>query len=185
MANQQNQTQTQTQGGATHLNPSLQTVVKTNTEQLAETMKASHDMLAKNVDAATDAARNQISQASQAVLTNATDSTNFTKSQVDAVVAASTNMVEGVESLNHEFVDFSKAQLDRHVDATRKVFEVNSVNELFELQSRVARESMDGMLGQSAKMAEMAFKMASDVLQPLQTQATNAMDRAVTSKSAA
>lgn len=177
MANQQTET--------ANLNPSLQTLVKTNTEQISATVKASQDMLVQNVGTATDAARNQIEQASNVLLANASDSTNFTKSQVDAVVAASTNMVEGVESLNREFVDFSKAQLDQHVEATRKVFEVNSVNELYDLQTRVVRESMDGMLSQSAKMAEMAFKMANDVLQPLQTQAANAMDRAVTTKSAA
>ncbi len=179
MASQQNQTETPV------VAPSLQTLVKTNTEQVAETMKASHDMLVQNVDTATDVARSQIAQASSSLLTNATDTTNFSKSQVDAVVAASTNMVEGVESLNREFVDFSKAQLDQHVEVTRKVFEVNSVRELFDLQTQVARESMDGMLSQGAKMTDMAFKMVNDVLQPLQTQATNAMDRAVTDKTAA
>ncbi len=179
MANQQTQRETQAH------TPSLQTVVKTNTEQLAETMKASHDLLVQNVDTVTDVARNQIAQASNNLLTNATDTTSFTRSQVDAVVAASTNMVEGVESLNREFVDFSKAQLDQHVAVTRKVFEVNSMRELMDLQTEVARESMDGMLSQSARMTDMAFKMVNDVLHPLQTQAANAMDRAVTDKTAA
>ena len=178
-------TQTSESQANTTMSPSMQTLVKTNTQQIAATMKASHDMLVENVDAATDVARNQIAQASNTVLANATDSTNFTKSQMDAVVAASTNMVEGVESLHREFADFSKTQLDQHVETTRKVFEVNSVRELFDLQTKVARENMDSMFSQGAKMTELAMKMANDVLQPLQTQAANAMDRTVTDKTAA
>jgi phasin family protein len=165
--------------------PSVQDALKAGQKQVVTAVKTGQDVLAQNVDTATEIARTQIGKSANAVLTNSTDATNFTKSQVDAVVAASTNVVEGVESLNRELVTFTKQQLDSHVEMTRKAFGVSSVREFLDLQQDYARQSVDGMLNQSAKMTELMVKMANDAMQPLQTQATNAMDRAVTSKTAA
>ena len=165
--------------------PSLQDALKTGQDQVVTAVKTGQDVLAQNVDTATEIARSQIGQSANAMLTNSTDATNFTKSQVDAVVAASTNAVEGVETLNREVVNFTKQQLDSHVEMTRKAFGVTSVRELVDLQQDYARQSVDGMLNQSAKMTELMVKMANDALQPLQAQASSAMEHAGTAKTAA
>jgi phasin family protein len=187
MATQQTTQQTKQTGASERSapTPSLQDALKAGQEQVVTAVKTGQDVLAQNVDTATEIARTQIGKSANALLTNSTDATNFTKSQVDAVVAASTNVVEGVESLNRELVNYTQQQLDSHVEMTRKAFGVASVRELVDLQQDFARQSVDGMLNQSAKMTELMMKMANDALQPLQTQASSAMARTVTTKTAA
>lgn len=166
-------------------NPSVQETMRAGQDQFVSAVKAGQDVLTQHIHNVSDIARTQIGQGANALVTNSTDATNFTKSQVDAVVAASTNVVEGVESLNREVMSFTKKQLDEQVQLSRQALGVSSVRELVQLQQDFARQSVDGLLDQSTKMTELMFKIANDALQPLQTQASNAMDRAVTAKTAA
>jgi len=165
-------------------NPSLQEAFETGREQVVTAVTTGQDVLARNVDTATRIARTQIGTSANMLLANSTDATNFTKSGVDAVVAASANVVEDVENLHREVVNFTKQQLDGHVEMTHKAFNATSVRELVNLQQAYARRSADGMLHQSAKLGELMMKMANDALQPLQTRASNAMDPAVTTTTA-
>lgn len=78
-----------------------------------------------------------------------------------AFVASSTAMVEGMQSIGQELMDFSRKTAERNVEATKAVFGASSVQEAIEMQSRHATGSLNDLVAESTKLSGMAMDVAS------------------------
>lgn len=78
-----------------------------------------------------------------------------------AFVASSTAMVEGMQSIGQELMDFSRKTAERNVEATKAVFGASSVQEAIEMQSRHTTGSLNDLMAESTKLSGMAMDVAS------------------------
>lgn len=80
---------------------------------------------------------------------------------MNAFVASGTAMVEGMQSIGKEMMDYSRKTAERNVEATKAVFGASSVQEAIEVQSRHATGSMNDLVAESTKLSGMAMDVAS------------------------
>lgn len=93
--------------------------------------------------------------------------TDFTKGNVEAIVASARVAAKGAESLTQEAADYGKKSFET-ASATMKSFaSVKSPTELFQLQSDFAKTSFDSAVAEASKLSEAWVKLATDVFQPI------------------
>ncbi len=80
---------------------------------------------------------------------------------MNAFVASGTAMVEGMQSIGQELMDFSRKTAERNVETTMAVFGASSVQEAIEVQSRHATGSVNDLVAESTKLSGMAMDVAS------------------------
>ena len=103
--------------------------------------------------------------------------TDFTRGNVEAIVASSKVAAKGVETLSQEAADFGRRSFEE-ASATLKSFaEVKSPTDFFRLQSEFARAQFDALVAESSKVSEAVIKLAGEVAEPLTSRYSVAADR--------
>jgi phasin family protein len=93
--------------------------------------------------------------------------TDFTKGNVEAIVASARVAAKGAESLTQEAAEYGKKSFET-ASATMKSFaSVKSPTELFQLQSDYAKSTFDSAVAEASKLSEAWVKLATDVFQPI------------------
>ena len=80
---------------------------------------------------------------------------------MNAFVASGTAVVEGMQNIGKELVDFSRQTAERNVETTMAVLGASSVQEAFEVQSRHATGSLNDLVAEGTKLSGMAMDVAS------------------------
>ena len=103
--------------------------------------------------------------------------TDFTRGNVEAIVASSKVAAKGVETLSQEAADFGRRSFEE-ASATLKSFaEVKSPTDFFRLQSEFARAQFDALVAESSKVSEAVIKLAGEVAEPLTSRYSVAANR--------
>ena len=103
--------------------------------------------------------------------------TDFTRGNVEAIVASSKVAAKGVETLSQEAADFGRRSFEE-ASATLKSFaEMKSPTDFFRLQSEFARAQFDALVAESSKVSEAVIKLAGEVAEPLTSRYSVAADR--------
>ena len=106
--------------------------------------------------------------------------TDFTRGNVEAIVASSKVAARGVETLGQEAAEFGRRSFEE-ASATFKSFaEVKSPTDFFRLQSEFARAQFDAMVAESSKISEQVIKLAGEVAEPITSRYTVAAERVKT-----
>lgn len=93
--------------------------------------------------------------------------TEFTKGNMEALVASAKTAAKGAETLGQEVAEYSKKSFETASAAMKSMATVKSPSELFQLQSEFAKSSFDGAVSEASKLSEAWIKLAGDVFQPL------------------
>lgn len=100
----------------------------------------------------------------------------FSKTTVDAMVDCMTRAGQGMELINSQVMNYSKAQFEEGVAAARRMAGAKSVQEVIELQSDYAKSSMDTYLGEMNKFTETYANTMKDAFKPLNERMTAAVE---------
>ena len=93
--------------------------------------------------------------------------TEFSKGNVEAIVASGKLAAKGVEAMGQDAAEFGKKNLETAQAAFKSFAAVKSPAEFFKLQSDYAKSAFDTLVAQSSKNTEATLKLAGDVFQPL------------------
>ena len=93
--------------------------------------------------------------------------TEFSKGNVEAIVASGKVAAKGVEAFGQDAAEFGKKNLETAQAAFKSFAAVKSPAEFFKLQSDYAKSAFDTLVAQSSKNTEATLKLAGDVFQPL------------------
>ncbi|HEX8444992.1 MAG TPA: phasin family protein [Sphingomonas sp.] len=97
----------------------------------------------------------------------AEEMTEFTKGNVEAIVASSRVAVKGIESMAQDAAETAKSGFEQAQTAMKSFTQVKSPTELFQLQSDFAKTAFDQMVANASKASEQVMKLMGDVAQPL------------------
>jgi len=100
----------------------------------------------------------------------------FSKENVDAVVEAGNIAAKGMEAINTEIMDFTKAAIADNMAAFSKLMGVKSPQEAVEMQTELAKTSFDTLVAKSSKIGEMGTKLANEAIAPVSARANVAME---------
>lgn len=149
--------------------PSLKDTIMTKTTIAAEDFTAKIQTV---VAEAQDKAKLAFEK-SQAL---AGEATEFTKGNVEAMVASGKILAAGVQDLGKEYVAEAKTALEV-VQADLKDFAaVKSPTDFFKLQGEILRRNFDAAVASGSKNSEKVVKIAGDAFAPIQDRVAKAME---------
>jgi phasin family protein len=93
--------------------------------------------------------------------------TEFTKGNVEAIVASAKTAAKGAETLGQEMADYGKKSFETASSTMKSMTMAKTPTELFQLQSDYAKSSFDSAVTEMSKLSEAWLKLAGDVFQPL------------------
>lgn len=92
----------------------------------------------------------------------------FGRENFDAFVKASTIAAQGYGAIGQRWVDFTRASLEKGIEAGRAVATAKSVKDAVELQSDFARTVLDRYVTETTKLSELSAKTTTEALAPIQ-----------------
>jgi len=97
----------------------------------------------------------------------ATEVTEFTKGNVEALVESSKIFAAGAQTLGKTYVEEAKSAYETMTADVKELAAVKSPTELFQLQGKIARRNFDALVATSSKNTEAFLKLANDAFAPL------------------
>ncbi|HEY0269983.1 MAG TPA: TIGR01841 family phasin [Sphingomonas sp.] len=101
----------------------------------------------------------------------------FTKGNVEALMASSRVAAKGAETLGQEAATYSKKSLETATAAFKGFAAAKSPTELFKLQSDYARTSFDAAVVEGSKFSEALMKLIGEISQPISTRVAIAAEK--------
>jgi phasin family protein len=95
------------------------------------------------------------------------DMVDFSKGNVEAVIASAKVAAKAAESLGQEAAEYGKKNFENATAAFKSFAAVKSPTELFQLQSEYAKASFDSAVAEASKFSESMMKLVGDIAQPL------------------
>lgn len=107
-----------------------------------------------------------VAEASKAV---AEDCKTMSKAAFDAYLQSGNLFAENFGAINREIMSFAQSAMESSLQAARAMTAASSLEEMVELQRDLSKKNVDSFLAESAKLTEMSVELASDSIEPLQS----------------
>jgi len=126
---------------------------------------------------ATDKVQSQLKSAYEKGTELASEMTEFTKGNVEALVESSKILASGMQELGREAVEETKSAYEAITDDVKKMVAVKSPTEFFQLQGEFARRNFDALVSTTSKNTESVVKLANEALAPISGRFTAATEK--------
>lgn len=99
------------------------------------------------------------------------------KDNVDAAVACSSVAVNASKSMGAELFNYANKSFSQNVEMSKELFGCRTLNDMFDLQSKVVKANLDHFFNESVKMSEMMFQSANEISEPLNERVNESTQR--------
>ena len=150
------------------------------TDSVTNTPKPIEDTISTTtakMDSFVKAQQAQIEKTSTQFIKSYDELTTLAKGNVDAVVEAGTIVAKGAEEAGRQVASYTQSAFELHVAATKSMLGVKSLQELLALQNSYAKSSLDALIGETTKLQELAVKVTSDAMAPLNARINLAVEK--------
>lgn len=116
------------------------------------------------------------------IMKSMTDVTEFTKGNVEAMMASARAAQAGAEAIGAAVVEASRKRFEEAQTVWKAMAGVKSPSELIQIQNDFAKAQFDSAVSAWSQMSETMLKYAGDVVQPLSSRvavATEAVKKTV------
>jgi phasin family protein len=96
---------------------------------------------------------------------------------IEAYVECGNITTEMTKTLSAELFQFANQAAARNMEVSKEIFGCRTLNDLFELQSRLFKSNVDNFFSESVKMSEMLFQYATEAAEPLSERVSQAANR--------
>ncbi len=107
----------------------------------------------------------------------ASEATEFTKANVEAVVESGKIFFAGAQELLKDNVETGKTVLETVTEDAKKVAAVKSPTELFQLQGEIARRNFDAVVAYGSKRTEAWVKLYNEAFAPISNRVSVAAEK--------
>jgi phasin family protein len=142
----------------------------------AETMTAASTKMKATAEQYTAAGAQAFKDNVEKSLANLNELNAHSKKNLEAMVASATAATKGAESLGAQVMAFSKAAMERQVEAAKALTSARSVQEAVELQTAYAKSAMETYMAELNRATETVSATMKDSLRPLNERATAMME---------
>ena len=110
------------------------------------------------------------------------DVVQFGRDNADAAVKAGLILAKGLQELNRTFLAFAQEQVEESVATAKALSGAKSLQEVIDIQSRLAKNGFDRLLAEGGKLNEVSAKLAEQALAPLAARLNVTFERAFNAK---
>lgn len=119
----------------------------------------------------------QLSKASQGNNRAYTEATELSRENIEALTEVCNIAVKVSKQLISEMTNYANKQFTQNVELSKQMLTCRTLNDMFDLSTRITKSNLDGFFSQSVKISEMLFQCATDVSEPLNERATETTER--------
>lgn len=119
----------------------------------------------------------QISRSSQSTSRAAAEAVEISRENIAAAVEVCNVAVTVIKQLAAEMVSYANRQFGQNVELSKQVLTCRTLNDMFDLSTRVMKSNLDAFFSESVKVSEMIFQCATDVSEPLNERVSDSTDR--------
>lgn len=119
----------------------------------------------------------QLSKASQSASRAAAESAQLSRENVEAVTEVCNVAVAVSKELVAELINYANKQFAQNVELSKQVLSCRTLNDMFDLSTRIMKTNLDAYFSESVKISEMVFQCATDVSEPLNERMTETTER--------
>jgi len=105
------------------------------------------------------------------------EATEFTKGNVEAMVASGKILADGYKGLGTEYVAEAKKAFETATTDVKELTAVKSPTEFFQLQAKIMRRNFDSAVALGSKNTEAAVKLAGDAFVPISSRVSLAVEK--------
>lgn len=106
------------------------------------------------------------------------DTATLNKEQMDAFTKSSTLFMKGSEDILKTYMALAQELVEKSAAAVKTLLGCKTLNELTEVQNKLAQESFDGFVTGATKLSEMSVKIATESFEPLNAQLSKTIKKA-------
>ena len=107
----------------------------------------------------------------------ASEATEFTKANVEAVVESGKIFIAGAQELLKDNVETGKTVIETVTEDAKKVAALKSPTELFQLQGEIARRNFDALVSYGSKRTEAWVKLYNEAFAPISNRVSVAAEK--------
>lgn len=109
----------------------------------------------------------QMAKSADAATRSVNDMVDISKKNADAAVKCGDIAVSASKNIGAEMFSFANRSFSQNVELSKELFSCRTLNDMFDLHSKMLKSNMDDFFSESVKMSEMVFQCASDVSEPI------------------
>ena len=151
--------------------------VKASQDAAKKAYKTGADAITKGYDQSLATAKEQVAKSFPEATGKFDEAAGYSKDTMDAVFAACAIASKGMNSLGAELTADSEKTMDAVFATAKAFFGCKTFKDVTDLQAQFMRSQFDAMFANSAKLSEMAMKVASETFEPIQTRVTKTMEK--------
>lgn len=106
------------------------------------------------------------------------DATNASRQGVEAITKSCNILAKGTEQMMKTCMQIAQQSAERNGEAFKTLLACKTLNELTEVQNRIAQENFDEAMTATTKLSEMAIKISTDVFEPINDQVSQSIKKA-------
>lgn len=119
----------------------------------------------------------QIAKSAETASRSVEDMVDLSKKNADAAVKAGDIAVSSSKNMGAEFINFANRSFSQNVELSKELFGCRTLNDMFDLQSKIVKSNMDDFFSESVKFSEMVFQCAEQVSEPLNERVSETAER--------
>lgn len=108
---------------------------------------------------------------------NFSEALEISREQAEALVESGNVAADYARKIAEEFYAYANKSFAASVEHSKDLFSCRTLNDVVELQNRAFIANVDALFNQSVKLSELAFKLTTEVAEPVQVRASKASDR--------
>lgn len=135
------------------------------------------DGLQKQMMSMSQEGAQQLAKSADAASRSMTEIFSLSKDNIDACVTCSSIAVNASKSIGAEIFNYANKSFSQNVEMSKEVFGCRTINDMFDLQSKVVKANLDHFFNESVKMSEMMFQCANEVSEPINQRVSQNTDR--------
>ena len=119
----------------------------------------------------------QLARASQGSSRASAEAVELARENIQAATEVCNVAVAVTKELAAELISYANKQFAQNVELSKQVLSCRTLNDMFDLATRITKTNLDGFFSESVKVSEMLFQCATDVSEPLNERVSETTDR--------
>lgn len=120
---------------------------------------------------------NHMSRSADAATRAVSEAVSNTQHTIEACIESGNITATMSREISEEIFNFANEIMSNNIDISKDVFSCRTINDVFELQSKMFRNNVDRMFNQSARISEMVFDTVTKASEPLSERMVEASDK--------
>jgi len=101
----------------------------------------------------------------------------ISRDNVETAVECSNLTASFAKDVSSEMFEYANKAFSDNLELSKEFFACRTLNEMFELQSKIIKNAFGGLLGETSKIADMLFEYSNEALEPINERFSQASEQ--------